>query len=279
MYDKNIVQFDPDVAQLHQMVEVTSAITATDLKDKKQLAVVKENRIALKNARVKIEKIGKEMREEAIKYQKDVIAKERELIGIIEPEEDRLKAIEEEAEQLKIREQRLSTLPAFKSRLEAIKHPREFSDEDILALSDTGRENLINTLTAQVNEMVAEETRRAQEAKERELAEQQRKIDEERRAIDHEKEVHAAAERAAKETEERIARESAEAEARAKAAEKAAEDDRIAKEKAMKNDEKYQEFLKKHGYDPKKKNNFIFVEGSPNTVWMYKLAGTFTREV
>ena len=98
MDTKDLEKFDPTVAELTAMVAKTKKLKATDLEDKAQLAIVKENRIVLKKARVQIEKRGKELREDALKFQRAVIAKEKELIAIIEPEEDRLEAIEQEAE-------------------------------------------------------------------------------------------------------------------------------------------------------------------------------------
>ena len=114
MDTKDIERFDPTKEVLQQLVLKTQSITATDLKDKAQLEVVKQNRIELKKARVQIEKTGKAMRDDANAYSKAVIAKEKELIGIISPEEDRLKAIESEAEELAIREERMKKLPERK---------------------------------------------------------------------------------------------------------------------------------------------------------------------
>lgn len=60
-------------------------------------------RMALKTTRVDIEKTGKEARDEAIKYQKAVIAAEKELIALIEPEEARLKELQDAEDQRKER--------------------------------------------------------------------------------------------------------------------------------------------------------------------------------
>ena len=55
-------------------------------------------RVSLKFARVDIEKLGKAAREDATKFSKAVIAEERRLIGIIEPEETRRKALQDDWE-------------------------------------------------------------------------------------------------------------------------------------------------------------------------------------
>lgn len=115
-----LIAFDPTVDQLNKMIAVTSAITAEDLSDDKQIALVKSNRISLRDARITIEKRGKELRADALKYQKDVIAKEKELLAIITPEEDRLKAIEDEAKLIKERAARVALLPMRREQLAAI---------------------------------------------------------------------------------------------------------------------------------------------------------------
>lgn len=85
----NIEQFDPTLADLQKIVALTKNVTVTDFKDKAQLELVHQNRIALRDVRVKITKKGKELREEATKFAKDVITHEKELIAVLEPEESR----------------------------------------------------------------------------------------------------------------------------------------------------------------------------------------------
>lgn len=109
--------FDPNVESLHKIVASTSKITASDLSDDVQLALVHDTRLSLRDARVRIEKKGKELRADALKFQKDVIAKEKELLAIITPEEDRLKAIEDEANTIKERAARAALLPMRKEQL------------------------------------------------------------------------------------------------------------------------------------------------------------------
>lgn len=53
-------------------------------------------RMRLKAARVELTKEGKEVRDDAVKFQKGVIALEKELVDLIEPEEKRLEAIQTE---------------------------------------------------------------------------------------------------------------------------------------------------------------------------------------
>lgn len=116
----DLIKFDPSLEQLHAIIASTTSITATDLSDTAQLAIVKSNRIQLRDARIAIEKKGKSMREEALKYQKDVIAREKELLAIITPEEDRLKAIEDEAKLIKERAARVALLPMRREQLNGL---------------------------------------------------------------------------------------------------------------------------------------------------------------
>ena len=59
----NIEKFSPSVAEVRSIVAKTEDITLDDPENKQQLAVVKENRLALKGIRGKITKYGKVRRE------------------------------------------------------------------------------------------------------------------------------------------------------------------------------------------------------------------------
>ena len=78
-------------------------------------------RMALKTARVSIEKTGKAAREDATAFSKAIIAEEKRLIGIIEPEETRLqelqanhdaKAEAEKQAKIKAEEERMARVQA-----------------------------------------------------------------------------------------------------------------------------------------------------------------------
>lgn len=76
-------------------------------------------RMALRNARVEISKVGKDARDDALKFQKGVIAEEARLIAIIEPEEKRLQALQDavDAEVERLRQEKIE---AEKQRAEAL---------------------------------------------------------------------------------------------------------------------------------------------------------------
>lgn len=267
MNPDDIATFDPTVAELNKMVEATKGITATDLTDKNQLETVRTNRIALKNARVKIEKRGKELREDALKFQKAVIAKEKELVGIIAPEEDRLAAIEDEAKQIAILKARTEQLPARKERLAAIGDAEVVPDEYLLAFDDTAFETYLNTRTAarlaaeqnriEVEKLAIEHEKRAMEI-EKEARDREEKARNEERA-------HAEA-LAARKEQERV-----EADIRAK--EEAARKEQAERD-ALEKASKYRAFREKHGWSEETKAHFKEEKlGSEIVLW--KKLGTF----
>lgn len=298
MENKDLEKFDPSVAELTKMVQATKGITATDLKDKKQLAVVRENRIALKNARVKITKIGKELREDAIAFQRAVIDKEKSLIAIIEPEEERLAAIEEEAEQLAIREERLEKLPIRKERLLAINGTKWATDEELLVLDSEGFESFYNICVAENNEALRlkaieeqnEREEKARLAREKEEAKIKEEQDKKQAEIDAREAEIKAREDAVKAEEQRIEREREIKEAEERAREQAIKDEkerieREAEKKAQEEKEKqellakrkkYQDFLAKHGWTTKTKDDFKVEETAEGYV-LYKKLGVFKK--
>lgn len=296
MDTKDIEKFDPTTAELKALVKASCKITADDLEDPKQLAVVKENRIALKKARVQIEKTGKALREDANAFAKAVIAKEKELIAIIEPEEDRLAAIEEEAKQLAVRKDRLEKLPARKERLEAIAIDAEnthssfevwVTEEQLLGMDSEQFEAFYNQCVANhhAQQQVIIDARNAkikeeQEAKAKELAEKEAQIEKDRLAIEHEKEVKAAEEKARIETEARLKKEREDEDARIAQAKKD-EDERLAKEKKeadakLARQKKYQDFLKSMGMTKDNVAEFHKIETDTEVI-VYKKVGVFTK--
>lgn len=314
--EKELEKFDPTGAELKKMVEATKDLTATDLKDPAQLAIVREKRIEFKKARVNIEKIGKSLRDDANAFNKKVLTREKELIAIIEPEEERLAAIEEEAKQLAIREERMLKLPARKERLAAIKYNSPITDEALLDMDGAQFEAYFNAMTAhslereredaRIEAEKAEEKRKEearieqeridaenkakreeQEKKEAELKAREDAVKEEERRIAHEKEVKEAEERAKKETEERLkkeaaekeAREKAEAEAKAKAEAEAkakAEKEAADEKKRREKQEEYRKFRTDHGWTPETAGDFK-EEVSDTEVVLYKKVGVFKK--
>lgn len=211
MESLNIEKFNPKVAELQELVKATEAITVTDLTDKDKLEVVKEHRLKLRDARISITKAGKALREDALAYQKAVIAKEKELLAIVEPEEQRLKTIEDEAKKREIREKRKEDLPARKDKLASLGDDYKLEDDSLLDLDDKEFDIYYNKCLADKNEkdrmeLEIEKAKLDRQKRDQEIAEQARQ--EERERLEREQ-----AEKAERERIEREAKEKAEREA------------------------------------------------------------------
>lgn len=291
-------KFDPTEAQLREMVSKTAALTATDLEDKGQLEVVRKARIELKKTRVAIEKYGKSVREDALKFQKAVIAKEKDLIGIIAPEEDRLAKIEEEAAELAVRKERMERLPERKQRLAALGDGVEIPDEDLLLMDSTQFEGYFNSRVADKNEKARlkaeedqrkrdEEARKEQDRKDAELKERERLAAEKEEAnkreaerLEQEKIAREREEKARQEERERLEREEKERKDREKReADEAAKKEAEAKAKRERA-EKYKAFRASLGWTEETAGDFyeqvIGKEGdADHRVVIYKKAGEF----
>lgn len=198
----NIENFNPSIAELSRLKEEASHITVDS-----PLPVVVEMRKKLVSTRRDIEGYGKGLRDEANKFAKAVIAKEKELTGIIEPEELRLKDIEVEVERRAILEARRQALPVRHAALAQIGDGIVCSDEQLLEMDDSA-----------FVVYKAERITAWQEVQALRLAEEQRKLEEEKARIAREKELEEAKARAVAEAEERAKRE---AEERVLAAQKA----------------------------------------------------------
>lgn len=193
MAELNIEKFNPTLAEIQGVVAEAKALTLPDPKDKAQLQKVHDARIKLRNIRTGITKTGKVMREDAVKFQKAVIEKEREFVALVEPEETRLEALESEAKRIQDREDRREFLPARKARLEALADGVALpTDDEILDMDGTAFEGYFNKRSAEHNERV----RQANEAKSRELqAEEDRKRREQEETQRKEREAAQAKER------------------------------------------------------------------------------------
>lgn len=259
----DIEQFNPAAAELTAIVEETKKIANVDINDEAQMATVKENRLKLRDARIAITKKGKEMREDALKFQKAVIGKEKELLAIIGPEEERLSAIEEEAKKAEERKERVASLPYRKDKLATIKDGVEISDEELL---DMDAEKFEEYYTGRVN---AKNAKAAEELEAMKSKEQEAENEKKRQA-----ELKEAEEKARQEEREKLEREQKEKEEQAEKDRIAAEEKKKADEERLQKEEKYRAFLAEHGVTEETKSQFhIIKEG--NTVKLYKLAGTF----
>lgn len=285
----SIEQFNPAAAELSLLVAESSSVCVTDFTDKPLLAFVKEKRILLKKARVSIEKRGKELREEANAFSKAVIAKQNELIAIIEPEEIRLSQIEDSAEQYAIMEERKRKLPERKERCYAVftveEGPApEYLDAQLLGMDDVAFETFLNKEIAFKLEC---ETKRVQEEQARIAAEQAKKqaeldakeakLKEAELKVKREKELEVAKEQARKDGE-RYAREEQVRRELDERLQKEKEEAEIAKETAkLEKTKKYQAFLKAVGWESATADGDMLRTETPTEVFIWKKIGTFKK--
>jgi hypothetical protein len=258
-----IEQFNPTKAQLTLLVEESKGLNLTDPFDREQLRKVKDARLNLRDARVAITKTGKALREDALKFQKEVIAKEKELIAIVETEETRLTQIEEQAEKAVERKARIELLPHRQERLAAIGDGIFETDDHLLDMDGPEFEAYCNERVAAKNET----DRQRIEA-------EKRAIDEEKARIEREKEMRQREENARAEERERREREEKETQERNEREKVQAEKRANEEQEKLEREELYQLFLMKHGYAESSKEEF-HLENSEGEVRLYKLVGVF----
>lgn len=284
----NIEAFDPTEAELTSIVTETKKVT-----EESGMELVKETRTKLVKARRRIEVTGKAMRDDANKFAKAVIAREKELVSIIEPEELRLKDIEAEVERRAVLEARKQALPVRIASLDAIGDGVEYSEVQLLEMDD-------NAFTL----YKAERITAWQEKETARLADEQRKIDEEKASIAREKQIEEDKKRAVEEAEAKVKRDAeervrlaeqaqADAEKKAKDAEERAErenkeaaerDERerleaekkeAAERKRLEKMTKYRTFRAESGWTEETKADYR-EENTGTEIVLWKKVGTFT---
>lgn len=282
----SLEKFNPTTAELAALADRSKKLIVTDLGDRAQLALVHDYRMELKAARVNIEKCGKAIREDANKFQKAVIAKERELIAMIEPEELRLKQIEEQAEKHSLMEERRRKLPERMERLKAVEGT--YTEDEVLQMDDVTFEAHFNRLQGDLNAKAAQKLEaekkaamEAQEAKDKELREREAALEAEKKA--HEAKVaKEEADRLEKERLEHEAKEKAEREAQ-EAKEKAEREAREeeARQAAMKAEARFQAWLTENGWTDENSKEFVIADDGPESteIHLYKKISSFKKVV
>lgn len=217
-----LARFIPTDAAISAMSAEYMPLVINGLEDTRGFELVHAARMKVKNLRVRVDKVRKDLKQDALEWGRKVDAEAKRITALLEPIETHLQeeedAIEREKERIRNAE-RLREEAEAKAKADAeaarIKAEQEAEAARVKAIQD------------------AENARLKAEAAR--LAEQQRKIDEERQAIEAEKKRLAdieaarqreienerirkeAAEKSRIETEQRIAREAAEAKAKAEA--------------------------------------------------------------
>jgi hypothetical protein len=278
----DIEKFNPTVAELQQLATETKQVDCDDLRNETQVSLVNDARKKLQKARVAITKKGKELRQEALDFQRAVIAREKELIGIIEPEEQRLLAIGNEADRIKLMDERKQKLPERRASLTSIDdHATEPTDEELLAMDDdafTAYRNARVALAHEIEQKLIEEERLAEEreAEKARIAEEARKealakaeVDKAYAEARHKREMAEVEERARKQAE-AVRLEADRKEKERKDAEKKAEAER----KRIERMKEYRAWRAAHGWTEETKEEYQEIT-KDGTVTLYKKLGVF----
>lgn len=257
----SIAQFVPAVAELQGMAARARATDVTKFDD------VHSMRLMLRDARVDITKRGKEMREGAMRFQKEVIAKEKELVGLIEPEEERLWIVEEELELREEMEKRRGELPSRIAALASVGDELPMDEAEILAMDDSQfNEYRLRRIDAKLTkDRIEHEEKISREDEERrkalfeedrtrreKLVAEEAELSQKRQELDREKARLAGMEeqRQREEAAKRAETERLEREAKLKAdAEKAAADKAAFEKAEMEKEARYQKFLDDNRHD------------------------------
>lgn len=218
MQDLNIEKFSPKKAELMSLADTYRQLEIKGTDDKDGYAAVDAARKDLKKNRVQIQKQGKELRDEALKFQKAVIAAEKELVSLIEPVEKELAEKQEKIDQEIEKQKRLDQLPFRQEKLASIGFT--FEDATVLAMDDVQFAEFFNAKHA---EKIAADQKKIEEEKAK-LAAEAARLEEERRLEKVRKEAEEEAARKAKIEAEAAA---ARAEAALKEAQEKAEREKI----------------------------------------------------
>jgi len=179
MEELNIEKFSPKKAELIALSEKYESIEINGVADELGYLTAGEARKDLKGKRIEIQKTGKELRADALEFQRKVIFAEKELIEAIEPCERNLLAKQEKIDKEKIMIKKREAFPVRMKRLndviENLKLDKNESDY-VLNLDDIPFESFLN-----------EEKARLLKEREREIKEKEEKIKKEKEIIDAEK--------------------------------------------------------------------------------------------
>lgn len=182
---KELQKFEIKEADLRELATKYAGLSVKDHTDKEGLEKVYQARQELKSVRVEIGKKGKALRASALAFQRAVIAREDELIQLIEPTEKYLKAEEDRIAKIKqeIREEEerkeVARVQGMIDKLSAVEYAVDWNQ--LRGMTDEQFEVLLQEATEQyelVKKQRAEEERVQKEKAEQE--ERERKAEAER---------------------------------------------------------------------------------------------------
>lgn len=177
-------KFNVTVSELRKMASEAQNYNIGGFDDEEGIEDAKARKKVLQQARTKIKKIGKAMRDDANAFAKLVINKEKELLDIIVPVEDEIKARLEEVDRLKELEERKLLLPNRRDDMKDL--GVDISDEELLSMNAT-----------QYDMFKSDKKQEKIDREYQEMQAEKAKIQAEREKLDREKELEEAKKRAA----------------------------------------------------------------------------------
>lgn len=250
MENLELQKFDKGKAELTKLANSYKNLKIEDINDDFGYEQVKRAKDDLVKERGLLERLGKSMRDNFTKVNREIMKKQKDIIGIVEPVElelkSKLKAIDDE----KIKLQRMNYLEDKKNSLKEI--DLELLDDEILSYSDGEFITFFNEKKTEYLEAkqqkIDDTEKKIQEDKDRKEFEKQAKIDADKRAkrdLEDEKQN-----------------------------EKEADEMEKIKLKAKK---EFQEFLKDNGYTNENKDEF-YLKREDNKVILYKKVNEFINK-
>jgi len=269
MENNFVIEFDYNLEALNELKSTYLQINKEDIEE------VTEATKELVKIRRNIEAKGKTYRDEANAFNKKVLTKQKEYIGIIEPLETEFKDILKKEEERQALEARKEMLPNRKNQLSLLKITQP-TDEEILAIEDKDWLEFYNQKFAEHEDAVKKEEEAKIEAERQKEREEQIKKEAEERA---KKDAEEALKRAEAEKEAEIAKikqGQEDKERKEKEAEEARKQAEEAERKKTEANKKYQVWLKENGYTAENKDDF-HIENKTDVVILYKKVGIFTK--
>ena len=146
-YEKTVAELEQLAAKSADIVEITNADGYNQ---------VHQARVQLKFTRIDIEKKGKAAREDATRFRDAVIAYEKELIGLIKPEEKRLEDLQGVWDAAKEREKAERLAAEMKRRSDIEK--RIIAIRDTVLLAAGGSADLVKAKISEIEEIQIDES-------------------------------------------------------------------------------------------------------------------------
>lgn len=204
--DTQIQKFDPLKKEVADLVEQIKTTVISLPSGNTGYALMTENKRLLQKKRKEVTDTMKSEREQALAFQKMVIAYEKDILALIEPVESDLKAKIEAIDAERELNARKALLPERMARLQSIpayEGKSESAEEYILTLDNIQFESYFNQEMSAYNNYQAEQIRLKAEEDARKLKEEQDKLAEAQRKHDEEIRIEWARKQAEKEAQEK----------------------------------------------------------------------------